>query len=157
MKPSLKSTSEADNSNCILLSFNSMWKSGIVDRSVSAFIRKRIPKSQLPDSIYCYFGSPECSVAARVRIDELRELSVGDVLKKQTQLKLSESEIFKYLGESDTVGFCEFSHHEIASSSVSLSTLRGAFKFFPPQSFLNLSIAGKDFIDENANFQLLRS
>jgi predicted transcriptional regulator len=150
--PPAKATSPESASDSIVVSFDSRWEDIFLTKSISGFIRKRLPKTHATKYVYFYFGGPSRQISLRGRVREITEISVKDALSLATSLCISKEEISAYCEGTPTIGICKIHKLQKARQPVSLEKLRSRLSFFPPQSFVILALEAKRAIDELAKF-----
>lgn len=149
---SAKALNKEDNSGAILVSFFAGWNGPIINRTLKAVIRKRIPKKQSCNLIYFYLNAPISKLMGRAVVISVGNVPIADVLKMENLLKLNSEEIISYVGENKEIGLFRLKGIEIAKTPLDLKWLRNHMKFSPPQSFLFISNQAKGLIDKSCNF-----
>jgi len=148
-----KATSKAEHSGAIVVSFDSRWLRPIQDARVRAVLRKRVPTSADAKWMYLYVNSPVAAIVARARITRIEKVTSDDASEHVAELVLTVGDIDKYIGDADTVGMYVLNDIAIAEKPLTISEMGKELVFYPPQSFLFLSDAGKGVIDRRTGFQ----
>lgn len=140
------------SSTAIVVSFDAHWLEPISKGHVSLVLRKRVPQSVSPTSMYIYINSPASVLMGRAPIRGILTLSPSETLKRQSELGLTKDAINAYLQGSVSVGAYELGRVETATNPLQLHWLRQNMAFNPPQSFFFLASKAQAVIDRHARF-----
>lgn len=126
----------------------------ICKRRIKGILRKRIPTTSQVRWLYAYMNSPISAVVGRAAIKRVLSVSLPEATLKAKELGLSSAEIREYFAKAERVGLYEINDIEIARPQLQLDSIRKELVFYPPQSFVFLSKAGKAIFDERAHFKI---
>ena len=147
-----KARSAEERSGAIIVSFGTEWYEPLQKKNFKAVIRKRIPANYCPEWLYFHVNSPVGAICARATIREVKSISLREALGLAAELSMETDAIRSYLGQSDSVGCYVLGQTELATTQVTMTQLAKRMVYFPPQSFLYLSIHAKPIIDDLAAF-----
>jgi predicted transcriptional regulator len=149
---SAKATSEADQSDAVVVSFDAKWHPLLTKTGITAVIRKRIPKTITPHWLYFHINAPIGTICARAQITAIAEIPLPQAKALSTSLALKLDEIQTYFEGAVTIGCYRIGAIQPVSRPVTLSDIRKHMAYFPPQSFMILSKQAKSIIDRIAGF-----
>ena len=148
----LKSTTAADASDAIVVSFDAKWRERFKQAPLTRIFRKRAPRFTTPTQMYVYIGAPVSAIIGRCAITSLEWLPVEDVLALSSEGAISTDELKQYSGIYRALAVYSVRPIEVCRPSLTLSVLHERFAFLPPQSFFRLSRKGQVDLDEVAGF-----
>lgn len=143
----LKANSPKDSTNAIVISFDSKWKNAILDSSFSVVFRKRGPKSPALDWIYFYVSAPYSGIIGRGKIDKYESMPLNNALGLCRKAGLTTTELQEYAEGYDSLAVFTLATIEPATKPMYLNQLTTNFAFKPPQSFVIMSVDGKEELD----------
>jgi predicted transcriptional regulator len=147
-----KANENSEMSDAIVVSFSSFWKAHIEEKRFSAIIRKRVPLKTQPKWIYFHVNAPVGEICGRALVKSVNHLSKCAAIENSDRLMLSKTEILKYIGSDDSIGFYDISNIELAKNAVTTANVKERMAYYPPQSFFYISNDGLRIIDEFCGF-----
>ena len=147
-----KADSVETTSNAIIVSFHADWHKPLLNKKFSAVIRKRIPRTSVPEWLYFHVNAPVSAICGRAKIKSFDEISVESVHKKAEALALTEVEISDYLSGSDTIGIYQLTDIQFATPPITRRKICSMMIYHPPQSFVFLSKEAKGVLDSMTEF-----
>ena len=155
-KPPAKAQSDTDRSGAIVVSFDELWHEPIMNRSLSAIIRKRVPLTVPIEWVYFYVKAPTASICGRGKVKSCFWATVEQAHHLASALAMRRDEITRYLQSgvirTPGIGCITFEQIETADSLLTAATLAKSFTFNPPQSFFFLSKEAKVTVDKLLGF-----
>lgn len=142
-----KAVTKDEQSDAIVVSFNSDCDKKLLDGSFSAVIRKRIPRSVAPKWLYLHINSPVSAICGRARIKTIKDISLDEALAISNQLDLAPDVIRKYVGYAESIGCYLLSDIQTIPHKLKTEVIRDSLDYYPPQSFMVLAKHAKRIID----------
>jgi predicted transcriptional regulator len=147
-----KATTDAARSDAIVVSFDIKWYKRLRERTFSAVIRKRIPKTVSPRSMYFHINAPKSAVCGKASVTSVRIVGRSEVLSLTRELDMTEDMILAYLGPAQTVGCYSLGTIALPPRDLTVNEIRQQMIYHPPQSFFVLSNPAKLLLDELCGF-----
>lgn len=157
--PSLAPATAGDDSNesdAIVVSFDTKWHQLLTRRGFSVVIRKRVPKTRPKKWMYLHIKSPIGAICARAELTAIGTMTVAEAVSRKKDIGLSAEEIRSYIGAEEAIGYYQLGRIQLAQQPATTALLMSNMRYFPPQSFLVLSRDAKAVIDELTGFQAAR-
>lgn len=137
--PPARATSPTENSDSILVSFDSRWTDLLKSKTNFSFIRKRLPVSIVPRYVYIYCKSPISSIIGKAEVSQIGFVPVSEAVREGNRLSMTHDEITKYCSGQETIGLCRLENLVRFSHPLNLASICQKLDFTPPQSFVILS------------------
>jgi predicted transcriptional regulator len=150
-KRKAKAENESERSDSIVVSFDHVWLERLHTKSFCWVLRKRIPASCSPETMYIHVNAPVSAVAAQAHLEEVRRIPLSEAIANRAKLDLSESEIIKYFSGEESVGLYVLGDIRVLDEPISVAEIRKEMIYNPPQSFFILSNEAKRTIDHLFN------
>jgi predicted transcriptional regulator len=148
----LKSHTQSDAADAIVVSFEAKWGEILKATNVSRIFRKRAPRAIRPKYLYAYVGSPVSAVIGRLEVTALESIRSNDAIKLCPLGSISEKDLSRYSEGYDALHVYSVKPIQLCKSPISLNELQSEYSFSPPQSFLVLSVNGQAELDQKAGF-----
>ena len=148
----LKSEGSKNGSESIVVSFDSRWLKPLHENRISVVFRKRGPRSFSPKYIYVYVGSPVSALVGRTKVTKYEWMPLESALCKAQDGFIKEEELRNYAGRYSELAVFSVERFQAMPNTLSLQYLHDTFEFYPPQSFLRLSIQGEAELEKRGNF-----
>lgn len=149
---SAKATSSDEQSDSVVVSFESDWEQPLLSNAVSVVIRKRIPKNTSFKWLYFHINSPVSSICGRAKIQRIFSASTKEAVAIAKQIGLSPTQISTYIGAARCIGCYKLGTVQCGTGPIPLAKLTTRLAYYPPQSFVILSKQAKRVIDQMAGF-----
>ena len=143
---SLKATNKRESSDAIVVSFKSRWLSPLRSQKVQHVFRKRGPSGSELRTIVVYVGVPVSSVVGALSVESHTVMPVPSALKLASRGGLSQEQLAAYAQGYDSLHVFGVGQFVELDSHWSLGHLQERFGFYPPQSFMRLSLKGRDLL-----------
>jgi hypothetical protein len=134
-----KATTEAARSDSIVVSFDTNWYERLRRRTFSAVIRKRVPKTVLPRSMYFHINAPKSAICGKAEVASVGIISRSEVLSLTHELDMTEEMIVAYLGSAQAMGCYQLGRIALPSRDLPINEIRQQMIYHPPQRFFVLS------------------
>lgn len=148
-----KATTPEEQSDSIVVSFASDWHQPLLNKSFSAVIRKRVPKTVKSHWLYFHINAPVCAICARSEILRIDEIDLKTALSLSDSLALSPNDITLYFGAEKFIGCYKLGRIFFTKHALTKEAICKRLTYHPPQSFFILSRAAKSVIDSLAGFE----
>ena len=145
---SFKARSSEERSGDVLVSFSSKWRAPLVDGSIGCVFRRRYPKSFIPKRMFVYIAAPYSEVIGVFIIKNLTAVKLDDALTMTSTSHVSEDETKKYFEGYQTVGCYVIEPTKLFNKPITLEQVRKTWAFYPPQSFVTLSMSASNWFDD---------
>lgn len=145
----LKASKLAESSESIIMSFDSRWINALVSQQVHTVFRKRGPQKIQINEIFVYLGSPVSSIVGVLPVEVHQVLPIEKCLPLSDSGAISTTELISYSGKYNNLHVFKVGPYEEVSELFSLSELKSKYRFYPPQSFLILSVDGRNDLTHN--------
>ena len=143
-----KAISKDETSDAIVVSFGREWLKKIKEKEVSLVLRKRAPVKIEPHLMYMHFNYPHGAICARAKIEALEKISLNTALENAEELSLTGKEISQYFEGVDSVYCYKISEVVFSKKPITTSEFNLRLKYYPPQSFIVLSINATIILNE---------
>ncbi len=147
-----KATTDAEQSNAIVVSFAAQWHQHLLAKDFSLVIRKRVPKRKTFEWLYFHINSPVSEICGRAGIQNICDLTVEQAVTLSSKIRLSPEEIKSYIGEDRHVGCYKLDGFQFGNKPVHTTELAARMIYHPPESFFILSKRSQEIIDQMAGF-----
>ena len=147
MQVMAKAQSVSDRSGAIVVSFDAKHSGGVIDGATKAVIRKRVPRDHTVSMVFVYANAPESKVVVRRPVKSIRNVSLKETLELRDKVNLTNETIQAYFRGVTSVGMYELGE-PVNGRQPSLQQIQEQLLFYPPQSFLYVSIAARKVLDE---------
>ena len=145
---SAKANRIEDRSNSIIVSFGALDAKRLLTCQSSLVLRKRIPTYGGVEFLYVHAKAPVKSIVGRAEIKRMYFQPVEDLLRRAPEAGMNDDEILKYAGRQQLLGCYELTRITEFRTPLLAAELNLTMKYHPPQSFVNLSNATKQLIDQ---------
>jgi len=147
-----KATTDAEQSNAIVVSFAARWHQHLLAQDFSSVIRKRIPKYKTFEWLYFHINNPVGAICGRAQIETITILTTELAIASGREINLSASEINSYISGDGHVGCYKLGAFQFSNKPVHTTELAARMIYHPPQSFFILSKRAKELVDQMAGF-----
>jgi predicted transcriptional regulator len=148
IRPRAKATSDAEQSDGIVVSFGAKWHPHLIARDLKLVIRKRTPRNRKFSWLYFHVNSPVSAICGRAKIESISRLTLEQAIAQASNIKLSPEDIRAYVGRDSCIGCYQLKEFQSVATQIYTSEICTRMIYFPPQSFLILSNQGKELIDQ---------
>jgi predicted transcriptional regulator len=142
-----KAQTALDRSRDILIPFSSKWNGPLRTGSVSHIFRRRYPKAFCPKRAFVYVASPFSEILGMFQIAHLKPVTLSEALQLAQSAAISEAELRVYFTGYQSIGCYSVGDISLFRNPVTLATLRGVCRFYPPQGFISLSQKASEWLD----------
>lgn len=142
-----KAQTAEQRSEDILVSFASKWRTPLLNNAVKCVFRRRYPKTFVPKRLVIYLAAPQSEIVGYFEIKDLRSMKFDEALALRSVSGVSDKELKDYYQGYDEMGCYTVRQAKIYDSPIKLALLRSEWGFYPPQSFVSLSISASDWVD----------
>jgi hypothetical protein len=118
-----KATTDAEQSNGIVVSFAAQWHQHLLTKDFSLVIRRRVPKSKTFGWLYFHINSPVSEICGRARIQNICDLTVEQAVTLSNKIKLSPEKIKSYIAEDGHVGCYKLGEFQFGNKTVHTTEL----------------------------------
>ncbi len=146
--------SPEDESNAILLTFDSKWRAPLVTGNIRVVFRKMGPKAFVPDLMYAYVASPDSAIVARMPITSCTAMSLKDAVQLADEGCISPEELIQYAHTWQELIVMHVGAVAVAMEPISYDYLAKEYNYWPSSTFIPLSGNGKKVLDKLGQFVL---
>jgi predicted transcriptional regulator len=146
--------SPEDESNAILLTFDSRWRTSLVTGQVRVVFRKMGPKAFVPDLMYAYVASPDSAIVARMPITSYAAMPLKDAVQLADQGAISAEELIQYAHTWQELIVMHVGAVAVAKAPITYDYLAKEYNYWPSSTFIPLSRTGKTVLDKLGQFVL---
>lgn len=142
-----KAQTAEQRSEDILVSFASKWRMPLLNNAINCVFRRKYPKTFAPNRLLIYLAAPQSEIVGYFEIKDLRSIKIDEALALRSVSGVSDQELKDYYQGYEETGCYTVRKAKIYDSPIKLALLRSEWGFYPPQSFVSLSISASAWVD----------
>ena len=141
-----KAATSEDRSGDILVSFDPSWLNALRSGSIKYVLRRRYPKTFVPQQMYLYVGRPHSKLIGFARVLALRDVTHSQAALLERHTGLTTEQLNTYFGKYGKLGCYVLSSVTLYAEPLTYVQLREQSGFSPPQSFVALSRRASEWL-----------